>query len=112
MQEPTFNDIPLSISECAKMFGLSDKTIRRAIKTNELPHIIIKDRYRIMFVDLLKWSQGRPRLTHSRDGKGIGQYVSQWQVPNSKKIKEEKISDNKNQLTIFSNSNSQLEIFK
>lgn len=71
-------EIPLSISECAKMFGLSDKTVRRAIKNGELPYITVKERYRILFKDMLKWSHIRPRLEHSRDQKGIGQFVARW----------------------------------
>lgn len=96
------SEILLSISECAKMFGLSEKTIRRAIKQDEIHFIVIKNRYRVMFKDLLEWSKSRPRLEHSRDKKGIGQYVASWQIPDHKNAKEASNSIlEKKQLTIF-----------
>ena len=96
------SEILLSISECAKMFGLSEKTIRRAIKQDEIHFIVIKNRYRVMFKDLLEWSKSRPRLEHSRDKKGIGQYVASWQIPDHKNVKDSSsTSAEKKQLTIF-----------
>ncbi len=107
-----FSDVPISISECAKLFGLSEKTVRRAIKSHELPYVIIRDRYRIMFVDIVTWSQSRARLRRARDQKGIGQYIVEWQVPAARRSLRKQNEDGiqSEQLTIFSNSNARLPL--
>jgi len=75
---PQNQSLPLSVSEAARLFGLSEKTIRRAVKTKELPVMMIKGRYRIQFKDVLSWSHDRPRLASARDTKGIGQFITEW----------------------------------
>ena len=70
--------LPLSVSEAARLFGLSEKTVRRAVKAKELPIMIVKGRYRIQFQHMLEWSQQRPRLATARDTKGIGQFIAAW----------------------------------
>lgn len=111
LSEGQFQDIPLSISECAKIFGLSEKTVRRALKDGEIPHILVKSRYRIMFADLLQWSHSRPRLKTSRDERGIGHYVAKWQLPRTPEGKQPKPPKNKDQLNFFDSPRSQTSLF-
>ena len=49
--------IRLAVSESAKLFGVDQKTIRRAIADDELEYIVVRGRYKISFESLLKWSQ-------------------------------------------------------
>lgn len=72
----------LSISEAAKLFGISSKTIRRAIKDNELNYIIVRNRYRLNFDNLLKWSQKRTTVKNKMAKQGIGQFVEKWKINN------------------------------
>lgn len=88
--------IRLSVSEAAKLFGISQRTIRRAIKTQEITYVVVQGRYKISFESLLRWSQRTTTVRNKRDGKGIGQFVDQWKIhnklfsPNPKSIKEDK----------------------
>lgn len=111
LNEQQFQDIPLSISECAKIFGLSEKTVRRAVKDNEIPYMVVKGRYRILFADMLGWSQMRPRLQHSRDERGVGQYVVKWQIPSKHLPTKKTATKETNQLTFFDNTKDQLGLF-
>jgi len=72
--------IRLTISEAAKMFGISAKTIQRAIKENEVNYIVVRGRYRLNFDNLLKWSQRRPTVKNKMAKNGIGQYVDKWKI--------------------------------
>lgn len=90
MNEP----IRLSVSEAAKMFGVSTRTIRRAIAANEVSYIVVHGRYKIQFESLLKWSQSSSTVRNKRDKSGIGQFVEKWRIkntlysPNPKQIKK------------------------
>lgn len=77
-----FQDIRLSVSEAAKVFGLSQQTIRRALKENKLKYIIVRGRYRLSFMSLLSWSQGATSTKNKLAKKGIGQFVNQWKINN------------------------------
>ena len=76
--------IRLSVSETARLFGLSTKTIRQAIKAGEVTYVVVRGRYKLNFESVLGWSQASTRrlgrLTHS----GLGQYVEQWRIRNRK----------------------------
>lgn len=78
-QGPT---IRLSVSEAAKMFGVSTRTVRRAIAHEEVTYIVVQGRYKINFESLLKWSQETTTVRNKRDKTGIGQYVEQWKIRN------------------------------
>ena len=56
--------IRLSVSEAARMFGISQRTIRRAIKNQEITYVVVQGRYKINFESVLRWSQ---RTTTVRD---------------------------------------------
>jgi excisionase family DNA binding protein len=72
----------LSISEAAKLFGIDSKTIRRAIKNQELRYIVVRGRYKLNFESLLKWSQKKPTVKNKSNNYGIGQYVDKWKINN------------------------------
>ena len=91
----TKDTIRLSVSEAAKMFGVSAMTIRRAIKDQEVTYVIVQGRYKINFESLLRWSQRTTTVRHKRDQQGLGQFVEQWKIrnrlfsPNPDSLKEE-----------------------
>ena len=78
------NIIRLSVSEAAKLFGVSTKTIRQALKNQELKYIVVKGRYKINFNSLVEWSQQSTRRSNLLKNQGLGQYVDQWKIRNRK----------------------------
>jgi excisionase family DNA binding protein len=80
----TEKTVRVSISEASILFGVSQKTIRRAIQSGELRYIVVRNRYKIAFHSLVAWSQKNIRLQKKRDEKGIGQWISQWKIRNIK----------------------------
>ena len=90
------NIIRVSPSQAAQLFGVNERTIRRAIADNELRYIVVQGRYKINFEDIVKWSQRLPKRREKRDTQGIGQFVNKWKIknpkysPSQKIIKEEK----------------------
>ncbi|HAU66396.1 MAG: hypothetical protein UT30_C0001G0070 [Candidatus Uhrbacteria bacterium GW2011_GWF2_39_13] len=87
--------IRLSVSEAAKMFGISQRTVRRAIQNSEVTYVVVQGRYKLNFESLLRWSQRTTTVKNKRDKKGIGQYVDKWKIssklysPNPKTLDEE-----------------------
>lgn len=76
------NVVRLSVSEAAKLFGVSTRTIRRAIAKQEISYIVVQGRYKINFESLLKWSQSSTTVRNKRDKAGIGQFVEKWRIKN------------------------------
>ncbi|MFA5022646.1 MAG: helix-turn-helix domain-containing protein [Patescibacteria group bacterium] len=76
------NVIRVSVSEAARLFGVEPKTIRRAIKGQELKYIVVCGRYKINFSSLLEWSQGKTTTKNKLTERGIGQYVDKWKIKN------------------------------
>lgn len=74
--------IRLSVSEAAKIFGLSAQTIRRAIREQEIRYVVVRGRYRIGFESLLDWSQRHTTTRNKLERKGVGQYVDRWKIRN------------------------------
>ncbi|HLD18340.1 MAG TPA: helix-turn-helix domain-containing protein [Patescibacteria group bacterium] len=74
--------IRLSVSEASRLFGVSQRTIRRAITKQEVTYVVVQGRYKINFESLLKWSQRTTTARHKRDLLGLGQYVAQWKIRN------------------------------
>jgi len=77
-----YQDIRLSVSEAARIFGLSQQTIRRALKDKELKYIVVRGRYKISFFSLLDWSQKSTSTRNKLSNKGIGQFVNMWNINN------------------------------
>ncbi len=74
--------IRVSISEAAKLFGVSAQTIRRAIAAKEVIYIVVAGRYKLNFESLVKWSQRHTTLKNKLENKGIGQFVGHWKIKN------------------------------
>ncbi|MFC1612267.1 helix-turn-helix domain-containing protein [Patescibacteria group bacterium] len=75
--------IRLSVSEAAKIFGIHERTIRRAIKNHELHYVVVQGRYKINFDSLLKWSQKNAVIRNKTQKHGIGQFVEGWKINNT-----------------------------
>lgn len=74
--------VRLSVSEAARFFGISQRTVRRAITRAELTYVVVQGRYKINFESLLRWSQSTITVRNKRDKQGIGQYVEKWHIRN------------------------------
>ena len=85
------NIIRISPSQAAQLFGVNERTIRRAIADNELRYIVVQGRYKINFEDVVKWSQRLPKRREKRDTQGIGQFVNKWKIKNPKFSPSERI---------------------
>lgn len=77
------NIIRISISEAARLFGISEKTIRRAIKKQEISYIVSAGRYKISFEGMVKWSQIKTITAGKLSKNGIGQFVDKWKINNT-----------------------------
>jgi len=75
--------IRLAVSEAAKIFGVNERTIRRAIKKHELHYVVVQGRYKINFDSLLKWSQKNAKIRNKTERHGIGQFVGKWKIANT-----------------------------
>lgn len=76
------NPVRVSVGEAARLFGVNSRTIRRAIKNQELLYIVVRNRYKILFSSLVNWSQTWTSIKNKRDRLGIGQWVDQWKIKN------------------------------
>lgn len=74
--------IRVTISQAANLFGISEKTIRRAIQNQEILYVVVRGVYKVNFESLLKWSQSRIKTKNKLDNQGIGQYVDKWKIKN------------------------------
>ena len=74
----------VSVSEAARLFGVDPKTIRRALQQQKLRYIVVRNRYKILFSSLVTWYQLSPTTQRHRDERGIGQWVTQWSIRNTK----------------------------
>jgi excisionase family DNA binding protein len=86
--------VRISPSQAAQLFGVNERTVRRAINSGELRYIIVQGRYKINFEDMVKWSQRLPSREEKRDSQGIGQFVGKWKIHNPKFSPSQKIVDN------------------
>ena len=89
------NIIRLSVSEAAKLFGVSTKTIRQAIKKEEIRYIVVNGRYKINFASLMEWSQLSTRRANLLKQQGVGQYIDRWKIRNKKFSPCEKLINKK-----------------
>ena len=76
------NIIRVSVSEAARLFGVNEKTIRRAVKDQKIIYIVVRGRYKINFESLIEWSQKRTKIKNKLTTQGIGQYVDKWKIKN------------------------------
>ncbi|MFH0814878.1 MAG: helix-turn-helix domain-containing protein [Candidatus Falkowbacteria bacterium] len=83
----TDNQLPpirLSVSEAARLFGVDQATIRRAIKEQKLRYVVVQNRYKITFESLVQWSQQHLTVRNKTNNRGIGQFVEQWKIKTKK----------------------------
>ncbi|OGL74258.1 hypothetical protein A3E39_01400 [Candidatus Uhrbacteria bacterium RIFCSPHIGHO2_12_FULL_60_25] len=83
MSDQTKNAFRVTLSEAAKLFGVHDKTLRRALKRGELRYVVVRGRYRLHFESLMIWSQKTVTVRNKRDMHGIGQWVERWRIRNT-----------------------------
>ncbi len=76
--------VRISVTEASRLFGLSPKTIRQAIKLGSITYIVVRGRYRLNFESVLTWSQASTRRRNLLARDGMGQYVEQWKMRNRK----------------------------
>lgn len=76
--------VRVGISEAAKLFGVSPRTVRRAVSNGELRYIVVRNRYQIHFESLVNWSQKQTTVQKKRDQQGIGQWIEKWKIKNPK----------------------------
>ncbi len=74
-------EIRLSVSEAAKFFGVSQRTIRRAITDNAVDFIVAQNRYKIDLASLLNWASKTVTVKHKLAKDGFGQFVEEWKIP-------------------------------
>ncbi|OGL66330.1 hypothetical protein A2856_01375 [Candidatus Uhrbacteria bacterium RIFCSPHIGHO2_01_FULL_63_20] len=74
--------IRVSVSEAARLFGVCQRTIRRALAEQEITYVVVQGRYKINFESLLRWSQTTTTVRNKRDKAGIGQFVDHWRIRN------------------------------
>lgn len=89
------NVIRISVSEAARLFGVDQKTIRRAIKAQQIKYIVVQGRYKINFESLLEWSQGKTTTKNKLAKIGIGQYVDNWKIKNKLYSPHPKLAEKK-----------------
>ncbi|PIR92965.1 hypothetical protein COT99_03425 [Candidatus Falkowbacteria bacterium CG10_big_fil_rev_8_21_14_0_10_43_10] len=75
---PISNKLWLSVSQAAKLFGVEQKTIRRAIKSKQITFMIENDRYNIEMGSLLIWARKSTKLKNKLSLEGVGKFVKEW----------------------------------
>jgi len=70
----------LSVSEVAKLGGLSTKTVRRAIEKGQLKYKVINNRYLINMTTAIKFFLSSPKLKNKLNQDGIGQWIVEWKI--------------------------------
>jgi len=68
------NPIWLSVSEAAKISGVNQKTIRRAIQNKQINYKIYKDRYLINLSAIIQYMYSNKKLKNKYIQYGLGQY--------------------------------------
>ncbi len=68
----------LSVSEAAKIGGVQNKTVRRAIQYNQVKYKIIGNRYLIDLFSLIAYLHTKTKLKNKFNQFGLGQYVEKW----------------------------------
>ena len=92
---PNPKPIRVSVSEAAKLFGVSTATVRKALANQELRYIVVRNRYKINFEDLVSWSQKSARRATQFHEKGIGQFASRWRIKNRLYSPDKKLASEK-----------------
>jgi len=78
LEKGVLNPLWLSVSEAAKLGGVTTKTIRRALQSKELKYKIQVNRYLVEVSSLIKFLHTRTKLKNKLNNYGIGQYIDRW----------------------------------
>ncbi|MFA6171930.1 MAG: helix-turn-helix domain-containing protein [Patescibacteria group bacterium] len=78
LKNAALHPIWLNVSEAAKVFGVNNKTIRRAISEQVIKYKIVGERYFIDFSSLLIFIHSRTKLANKFNEYGLGQYIESW----------------------------------
>lgn len=76
--------IRVSVSEAARLFGVSMQTVRRAIADKDVVYVVVGNRYKINFESLVTWSQRSTTVRNKTERQGIGQFVQAWRIRNTR----------------------------
>ncbi|MFA5644599.1 MAG: helix-turn-helix domain-containing protein [Patescibacteria group bacterium] len=68
----------LSVSESAKLSGVDNKTIRRAIKNKKLRYKVSGNRYAIRLISIIEFSHDNTKIRNKFYSQGLGQYVDKF----------------------------------
>ena len=72
------NKLWLSVSQSAKLCGVEQKTIRRAIKARQFLYVVQNDRYTIETGSLITWAHQSAKIKNKLNRDGIGKFVKEW----------------------------------
>lgn len=72
------NPLWLTISEAAKLGGVNNRTIRRAIQSKKIKYKIIGRRYYINLTSVITYFYSKAKLKNKLNQSGIGQYITKW----------------------------------
>ena len=75
---PISNKLWLSVSQAANLFGVEQKTIRRAIKEKRVNYVVEENRYNLEMGSLIKWAHSNTKLYNKLEYHGIGKFVKEW----------------------------------
>lgn len=78
LSKNVINTIWLSISEAAKIGGVQNKTVRRAILSKTLKYKIVGNRYLVDFASFIRFLCTTTKLKNKLNQNGIGQYIDIW----------------------------------
>lgn len=79
-KELEIKPIWVSVSEAAKLAGVGDKTIRRAIDAATVTFRVVNNRYSIEVESLLEFLNSSTKLKNKLNKQGIGRYVELWKT--------------------------------
>jgi len=68
----------LSVSEAAKIGGVTTKTIRRALSSQDIKYKVVNNRYALDLASVIKFLYTKTKLKNKLNQKGIGQYIVKW----------------------------------
>ncbi|MBD3248118.1 hypothetical protein GF382_02405 [Candidatus Falkowbacteria bacterium] len=79
LSEEVENPIWLNVSETAKLCGVQDKTIRRALKTSAMiKYKITANRYLLDLRSVVLYFYSNKKRKNKLEQNGIGQYIKDW----------------------------------
>ena len=68
----------VSVSEAAKLGGITTKTVRRALQSEKITYKVEKNRYLIDLRSIILYLHTKTKLKNKLNDFGIGQYIEKW----------------------------------